>query len=190
MGVDTVKAPAVFLDRDGVLNRAMLKNGKAVPPASLDQLEILPGVREALVRLKNAGYRLVVVTNQPDVARGVTAKTTVNGIHDFLAETLPLDEIRVCFHDDGDHCGCRKPRPGLLLDPPSYDVGASIMVGDRWRDVEAGRAAGCRATILIDYGYDEPLPNEPDVRVLSLARAADWILNTLPFLSDHARASD
>ena len=190
MGINTIRLPAVFLDRDGVLNRAVLKNGKPVPPDALDQVEILPGVRDALVRLKTAGYRLVVVTNQPDVARGVTTKAIVNAVHNFMLDVLPLDEIRVCFHDDPDHCACRKPKPGLLIDPPSYDVEASIMIGDRWRDVEAGRAAGCRATILIDYGYDEPLPNEPDVRVSSLALATDWILNSLPFPSDHAHAAD
>jgi D-glycero-D-manno-heptose 1,7-bisphosphate phosphatase len=133
---------------------------------------------------------LIVVTNQPDVARGVTTKTIVNAIHDFLFDVLPLDEIRVCFHDDVDRCACRKPKPGLLLQPPWYDVAASIMVGDRWRDVEAGRAAGCRATILIDYGYDEPIPNQPDVRVASLTEATDWILKTLPRPSDGGHAAD
>ena len=180
----------MFLDRDGVLNRAVLQNGKPVPPDSLDAVEILSGVPEALARLKRAGYGLVVVTNQPDVARGVTKKATVNAIHDFLRATLPLDDVRVCFHDEVDRCDCRKPKPGLLIHPPVYDVAASIMVGDRWRDVEAGRAAGCRATILIDYGYDEPIPNEPDVRVTSLTEATDWILKSLPHPSDGGHAAD
>lgn len=179
MGIDTIKSPAVFLDRDGVLNRTVIRNGKIVPPASLDEFEILPGVPEALARLKGAGYWLIVTTNQPDVARGFTTKAIVTAIHDFMTRTLPVDEIRVCFHDDADRCECRKPKPGLLIDPPLYDVAASVMVGDRWRDVEAGRAAGCRATILVDYGYDEAIPNEPDLRVTSLTEAADWILNTL-----------
>jgi D-glycero-D-manno-heptose 1,7-bisphosphate phosphatase len=176
VGVDALKPPAVFLDRDGVLNRAVIKEGKPYPPASVEQLEILPGVAEALDRLKAAGYRLVVVTNQPDIARGATSPEAVEAIHRKLRETLRIDEIRVCPHDDADECPCRKPKAGLLLTPATVDVGASIMVGDRWRDIEAGRAAGCRSTILVDYGYAEELFHEPDVRVSSLAEAAQWIL--------------
>ena len=185
MGIDTVKRPAIFLDRDGVLNRTTFRNGRPIPPQSLDELEILPGVPGALLRLKAAGYSLVVVTNQPDVARGVTTRTMVDEIHRFLGERLPIDEFRVCVHDDRDDCECRKPRPGLLLASPQYDMRRSVMIGDRWRDVDAGRAAGCGATILVDYGYDEHVPNEPTVRVGSLEEAADWILRdglkTVPY---------
>jgi D-glycero-D-manno-heptose 1,7-bisphosphate phosphatase len=141
-------------------------------------VEILPGVADALARLKAAGYALVVTTNQPDVARGATTRNIVANIHAYLRRHLPIDEFRVCFHDDADRCACRKPQPGLLLDPPVYDVAASVMVGDRWRDVEAGRAAGCRATVLVDYAYDETMPNEPDARRSSLADAAEWILRS------------
>jgi D-glycero-D-manno-heptose 1,7-bisphosphate phosphatase len=176
MGIDAVKRPAVFLDRDGVINRTMFRNGKPIPPQSLGELEILPGVSDALARLKAAGFALVVVTNQPDVARGVTTRTIVEELHTFLGSTLPIDEFRVCMHDDHDRCACRKPLPGLLLAEPQYDVARSVMVGDRWRDIDAGRAAGCRATILIDYGYDEAIPNEPTVRVASLLEACEWIL--------------
>ena len=176
MGIHAVTRPAVFLDRDGVINRTIVRGGKMYPPASLDQLEILPDVPDALLALKQAGYALVVTTNQPDVARGLTTREMVAAIHDYLAERLPIDEFRVCYHDDADECTCRKPRPGLLLAAPRYDVARSVMVGDRWRDVDAGRAAGCRATILVDYGYDEPINHEPDVRVASLGDAARWIL--------------
>lgn len=167
---------AVFLDRDGVINRAVMRDGKPYAPALLDDLELLPGVERALERLRDAGFARVVVTNQPDIARGTTTREAVDAIHAFMLRDLALDEIRVCPHDDADNCPCRKPKPGLLLEPPPYDVSSSYMVGDRWRDIEAGRAAGCRATILIDYEYDEPLPHEPTVRVRSLAEAADWIL--------------
>lgn len=179
MGIHSVKPRAVFLDRDGCINAAVMRGRTPVPPASLEELEILPGVPEALRRLKDAGYALVVVTNQPDIARGTTPRATVDAIHAHLRATLPLDEIRVCDHDDPDQCRCRKPLPGLLLEPATYDVGRSVMVGDRWRDVEAGRRAGCRATILVDYGYDEPLAGPPDHTVGSLAEAAEWILSTL-----------
>ena len=171
-----MKPAAVFLDRDGVLNRAVVRAGKPYPPASVDELEILPGAAGALARLKAAGYALVVVTNQPDIARGTTTRAAVDAIHARMASMLPIDEFRVCPHDDRDACACRKPRPGLLVDPPTTDVAASVMVGDRWRDIEAGRAAGCGATILIDHDYYESIPNEPDVRVASLSEAAAWIL--------------
>jgi D-glycero-D-manno-heptose 1,7-bisphosphate phosphatase len=168
--------PAVFLDRDGVLNRAIVRDGRPYPPQGIEDLDIFPGVRDALLRLKAAGYSLVVVTNQPDVARGRQSRETVEALHARLASELPLDEFRVCYHDDADACECRKPSPGLLTRPPVYPLNQSIMVGDRWRDVEAGRRAGCRAVILIDRGYDEGRTAEPDIRVSSLTEAADWIL--------------
>jgi D-glycero-D-manno-heptose 1,7-bisphosphate phosphatase len=174
-----MKPAAVFLDRDGVLNRAPVVNWRPGAPLTLEAFEILPGVAPALRRLKVAGYALVVVTNQPDVPRGRVTRETVESMHERLANELPLDDIRVCYHDKDDGCSCRKPAPGLLLDPPTYAVERSVIVGDRWRDVEAGRRAGCRATILVDYGYDESLPHEPDVRVGSLGEAVDWILTNV-----------
>ena len=173
-----MKPPAVFLDRDGVLNRALIVNRRPCAPLTLEEFEVLP-VRPELERLKAAGYTLVVVTNQPDVARGRVTRESIEAMHARLAAALPLDEIRVCYHDKADGCSCRKPAPGLLLTPPIYDVARSVMVGDRWRDVEAGKRAACRATILLDYAYDEALPHEPDVRVGSLAEAVDWILSNL-----------
>jgi D-glycero-D-manno-heptose 1,7-bisphosphate phosphatase len=167
---------AVFLDRDGVLNRAIVRNGKPYPPASVEALEILPDVPAALAKLKQAGYRLVVVTNQPDVARGDQDRRVVEAINSTLVASLPLDEVRVCYHDDRDDCACRKPKPGLLLQPPDHDLSRSVMVGDRWRDVEAGRRAQVRATVLIERGYDEECPVAPDARVMSLGEAVDWIL--------------
>jgi D-glycero-D-manno-heptose 1,7-bisphosphate phosphatase len=178
MGVHAVK-PAVFLDRDGVINRAIVRNGRPYPPRGLEDLEILPGVPEALARLKAAGFATIVVTNQPDVARGRQTRQAVEGMHEHLARRLPLDEFRVCYHDDRDDCACRKPKPGLLTRTPLYDVGRSVIVGDRWRDIEAGRRAGCRATVLIDYGYEEDETAEPDIRVRSLAESVDWILSKL-----------
>ena len=166
----------VFLDRDGVINRAFIRGGRPYAPASPQELEVLPGVRDALTRLGAAGYALVVVTNQPDIARRRMRIEAVEEMHARLRDELGLDDIRVCPHDDADRCDCRKPKPGLLLREPRPDFAESIMIGDRWRDIEAGRAAGCGATILVDYHYDEALPHEPDARVSSLAEAADWIL--------------
>jgi D-glycero-D-manno-heptose 1,7-bisphosphate phosphatase len=179
VGVYTVRTAAVFLDRDGVLNRALVVNRRPGAPLTLEEFEILPGVGPELERLKAAGYALIVVTNQPDVARGRVSRETIEAMHARLAAELPIDEIRVCYHDKRDGCSCRKPAPGMLLDPPNHAVERSVMIGDRWRDIEAGKRAGCRATILLDYGYDERLPHEPDVRVRSLAEAVDCILSNL-----------
>jgi D-glycero-D-manno-heptose 1,7-bisphosphate phosphatase len=178
MGIHSERSRAVFLDRDGVINRTVVRDGRPYPPASVDALELLPGVAEALARLHDAGYRLVVVTNQPDIARGTQDRAVVDAMHAKLAATLPIDDFRVCDHDDPDGCNCRKPKPGLLrqaAQAADIDLGASFMVGDRWRDIEAGRAAGCR-TIFIDYDYNELRRHAPDVIVRSLAEAADWIL--------------
>jgi len=170
---------AVFLDRDGVINRAFVRDGKPYPPSDLVELEILPGVPGALVLLKNNGFQLVVVTNQPDVARGTRTREEVEIIHSALSSRLVIDEFRVCYHDAADRCACRKPKPGMLLDAAreaNLDLSNSFMVGDRWRDIEAGNQAGC-ATIFIDAGYKEKRPDKMDACVRSLPEAADWILS-------------
>jgi D-glycero-D-manno-heptose 1,7-bisphosphate phosphatase len=176
--VSSVPGPAIFLDRDGVLNRAIVREGMPHAPANLGELEIPADVPAALARLKQAGFALVVVTNQPDVVRGQQTREMVEALNAAIASRLPLDEVRVCYHDDGDACGCRKPKPGLLLREPAYDVARSFMVGDRWRDIEAGRSARVKATILIDSGHTEPIRTEPDFRARSMSEAADWILNS------------
>lgn len=172
---------AVFLDRDGVINAAVVLEGKPYPPASAAELEILSDVPDALARLSAAGYVLVVVTNQPDVARGKQRREEVDEIHSRLRGALPLDAVYCCFHDDRDACACRKPGPGMMLDAArdlGIDLSRSFVVGDRWRDVDAGLAAGCR-TVFIDRGYAERQPSQCDLRCGSLAEAADWILRTV-----------
>lgn len=172
-----MKRAAVFLDRDGVINRPMLIKGRPHPPATLTALEILPGVSPALKLLKSRGYWLIVVTNQPDVARGSGCRATIDRMHEMLGQSLPLDAILACFHDDADGCECRKPRPGLLLRAAldlELDLARSFMVGDRWRDIEAGRRAGC-GTFFVDRGYDEAAPSAFDHRVGSLPEAAGII---------------
>lgn len=161
-----------------MINRAIVRDGKPYPPHHIDDLEVLPGVPEALARLRRAGFHLVVVTNQPDVARGTQRREVIDAMHASLASALPIDEFRVCDHDDSDDCVCRKPKPGMLeaaAREADLSLPDSFMVGDRWRDVEAGRRAGCR-TVFIDRHYAEARPDRPDVTVGSLPEAVDWIL--------------
>jgi transaldolase len=168
---------AVFLDRDGVLNHAVLRDGKPHPPADEQAMTIVAGAADALLRLRERDFRLIVVTNQPDVARGTQSRDAVEAMNAKLRAALPVDEIVVCFHD-GDACDCRKPKPGALLDAArrhGIDLSQSFLVGDRWRDIEAGQRAGVTC-LFIDHGYDERQPEGAFVRVDSIAGAAEEIL--------------
>jgi len=172
---------AIFLDRDGVINRALTRDGKPYPPSSLAEFEILPGVAEACAQLKQAGFLLVVVTNQPDVGRGTMKQETVEAIHEQMRRALPIDRVEVCYHpgQGASECDCRKPKPGMLLRAArelGIDLARSFMVGDRWRDIDAGHAAGV-TTILVDYGYAEALRQPPQHRVHSLREATTLILD-------------
>jgi D-glycero-D-manno-heptose 1,7-bisphosphate phosphatase len=175
------KLRAVFLDRDGVINRAVVRDGKPYAPATLEELEILPGASSALSDLKDCGFLLLVITNQPDVGRGLQQREVAERMNQFLTSALPLDGVFVCYHSDDDACDCRKPRPGLLLRAArerDLDLARSFVIGDRWRDIEAGHNAGC-TTILIDRGYKETPPLcQPDVSVKSLREAADWVVTS------------
>lgn len=180
MGVTDLKRPAVFLDRDGVLNRAYIhEDGKSHPPAIPEELEILPGIAEACHALQKAGFLLIVVTNQPDVARGIQPQKVIEAINDLLRSQIPVDEIRVCYHDDADNCACRKPKSGLLQDAAlvwGIDFARSFMIGDRWTDIEAGRAVGCK-TILIGDTLLEEDRGGPDFHAASMTDAVKWILS-------------
>jgi D-glycero-D-manno-heptose 1,7-bisphosphate phosphatase len=179
---------AVFLDRDGVLNAAQVREGRPYPPQSLAELLIYDEARTACRLLKSAGYMLICVTNQPDLARGNADRDQVEKLNQTIAAALELDAVRMCPHDDADQCQCRKPKPGLLVAAArefGIDLSVSVMVGDRWRDVEAGQAAGCR-TIFIDRGYDERQPVTTDYRSADILDAANWICRHGP---THAASS-
>jgi transaldolase len=190
MGIHEVKSEArsqkselkraVFLDRDGVINRALEKEAKPYPPTSLAEFEILPDVPAACAKLKAAGFLLVVATNQPDVGRGTLKQEVVEKIHAHMMVQLPVDRIEVCYHAGKglSDCDCRKPKPGMLLHAAKefkIDLAQSWMVGDRWRDIDCGHAAGCK-TIFIDRGYAEELKQKPDFSARNLGEAADIIL--------------
>ena len=174
------RARAVFLDRDGVINRSLERDGRPYPPRSPAEFEILPEVPAACAKLKAAGFLLVVATNQPDVGRKTMKMELVEALHAEMLRQLPLDRVEVCYHSGrpGDECDCRKPKPGMLVraaDELGIDLAQSWMVGDRWRDVDCGHAAGCR-TIFIDRGYVEELKQQPDFSAGNLAEAVEIIL--------------
>jgi transaldolase len=170
---------AVFFDRDGVLNDALVQNGNPHPPASLDDLRLASDARESVALLRAAGFVTICVTNQPDVARGTLEHGAADAMNAYVRRELELDDVIACYHDDTDACACRKPRPGMLLEGArrwSVDLAQSYMVGDRWRDIEAGTAAGCR-TVFVDRTWPERRPaHEPNATVASVADAAAWIL--------------
>jgi D-glycero-D-manno-heptose 1,7-bisphosphate phosphatase len=176
------KRPAVFLDRDGVLNRPLVRDGLPFPPASVEDFEIYPDAAEGCERLKPAGFLLVVVTNQPDVGRGTQSRGTVDAMHSKLRAAVPaLDAIEVCYHagaSNGEPCDCRKPKPGMLLRAAAehgIDLKRSFLIGDRWRDVDCAHASGCRA-VFIDRGYHEPLREKPEFTVTSFSEAVAMVL--------------
>jgi len=172
---------AVFLDRDGVLVIPEFRDGRSYAPISLEGYRFYPDAAEALARLKAAGYKLVVVTNQPDVGKGLIPQTMADEMHDRLRRAMPVDLIKACFHTQAADCDCRKPKPGMLLEA-ARELGialeSSYMVGDRASDVEAGEAAGCR-TVFIDLDYRERRPAAPTFIVRSVAEAADRILGSI-----------
>ena len=155
---------AVFLDRDGVINKTIIEGGLPTSPNSLDELEILPSVKESILRLKKLNFICLLVTNQPNVTREKIDKSTVIKMNNFLKKKIQLDDIFVCYHDDKDNCNCRKPKPGLLLlagKKWNVDFKKSFMIGDRWRDIQAGEKVGCK-TIYLDYNYKDIKPKNPD----------------------------
>jgi D-glycero-D-manno-heptose 1,7-bisphosphate phosphatase len=171
---------AVFLDRDGVINRAIVRDGKPYAARSLEEFEILPGVAAALEDLRTAGFLNIVVTNQPDVGANKIARDMVEAMHAQLLQTLPVDAVKACYHVESDNCECRKPKPGMILQAARehhVDVNESFLVGDRWRDVAAGQRAGCKS-FFIDSGYAEKRPEKPYVSVKSLPEAAQLILQS------------
>jgi D-glycero-D-manno-heptose 1,7-bisphosphate phosphatase len=175
---------AVFLDRDGVLNRPVVRNGLPRPPFRVGEFELYEDVADGCARLKAANFLLVVITNQPDVGRAQQTRETVEAMHLKMQSALPgLDRIEVCYHAGeryGQRCDCRKPRPGMILRAAAelkIDLGASYVIGDRWRDIDCARATGCRA-IFIQRGYQESLRQLPDFTVLNFTDAVNALLRT------------
>ncbi len=180
MVTPTSRRPAAFLDRDGVLNVPILREGRSYAPRREEDFRLYPGIGEAISRLRAAGYLIVVVTNQPDVGAGTVAPETIEAMHDRLAADLPIDRIEVCYDTRQRPSRRLKPAPGMLLDAAAalrIDLAASVMIGDRAGDIEAGWAAGCGTTVFIDRGYTAEMPpTGQSATVDSLGEAVDWVL--------------
>lgn len=175
------KMRAVFLDRDGTLNKSIERR----PPNTPDELEMLPGAAQAVAQLHAAGFKIFVVTNQGGVALGYMTKKELDAIHDKLREEVEkaggkIDAIAACTHKPWAKCSCRKPKPGLILqlaEKYNIDLAGSFMIGDREMDIQAGQAAGA-TTILV--GDEDIAPTVPDHKVPDLAAAAELILSFDP----------
>ncbi len=182
MGKHEVVRRAVFMDRDGVLNRPVVRNGQPHPPSRVEDFELYDDVADGCARLKAAEFLLVVITNQPDVGRGMQSREAVEAMHVKMQSALPsLDRIEICYHAGercGEPCDCRKPRPGMILRAAAelkIYVSASYVIGDRWRDINCARASGCRA-IFIERGYEESLHETPDFTVANFGDAVNALL--------------
>ena len=172
---------AFFLDRDGVVNKSLVVNGLPRPPREINEIEILPGVKEAINILVKFEFEIVVVTNQPDVARGNQSKTNVELINAYISEATKIQHFYTCYHDDLDRCSCRKPKPGLITLAAAQhgiDLTESYLIGDRYRDIHAGQSAGCK-TFFIDYFYPEIRPKKPYIKVSSLLQAVEIVTGVL-----------
>lgn len=164
---------AVFFDRDGTLIETDVKDGRPIARNDPTSVALVAGAVEICRELAAHGVMLFLVTNQPDVSRGKVTLSAVSEINELVSERCGLTAVESCTHDDVDDCRCRKPRPGMILDLASkyhLNLASSVMVGDRWRDVETGERAGCR-TILINHGYDEGVACVPTWEVHSLVEA-------------------
>jgi len=173
--------PAVFLDRDGVINAPIVIEGKPYSPRNMKEVRVLEGVRDAIPKLHNEGFELIVVTNQPDIANGFVTREFVDEIHSFLRSETGIKHFYVCVHNAEDECVCRKPKSGLLRKAAldlKLDLSSSFLVGDRWKDVEAGQDAGCKC-FFIDNKYEEKRPKLPFLGVNSLLEATSLILEAL-----------
>lgn len=152
---------SIFLDRDGVLVGIKRVKNKPYSVDSLNKISIKKNAQKVLKKLKH-NFLLIMVTNQPNVSRGLVSKSEVNKINNYIKKTFNLDDVFCCFHDDIDKCNCRKPKAGMFFKAKkkwNIDLKKSIMIGDRKKDIDAGKKAGCK-NFFIDYNYNESKPSK------------------------------
>lgn len=174
-----MKNKAIFLDRDGVINKVVMRKGIVSSPWKLEEFEILPDVKECLEEFEEMGFLNIVFTSQPDVSRGLLKIEDLEEMHKSIMKMLPVDEVKFCPHDDKDNCNCRKPKPGLLLEAAkkwSIDLKNSFVIGDTWKDIGAGKGAGCK-TILIRREYNKDFQKDYDFEVNNLKETVEIIKN-------------
>jgi len=175
MGIGKVKHRAVFLDRDGVINKVILRDGKPYSPKKVEEFVLSDGIREAIFRLKEAGYKILIISNQPDLARGEITQGVLDTMTQKVKSEIPIDDVYICPHDDVHQCSCRKPKPGMLIQAAkewNIDLVTSFLIGDTWKDMEAGKAAGCK-TILLDAPYNQDV--KCDFRIKSISECVGII---------------
>ena len=176
MGINSLNR-AVFLDRDGVINQAQVRGGRPYSPMNMTEFFWVEPIKDVTRELKNLGYLLFCVTNQPDVRRGLQRREVVESFHRAILTEIPIEKIFTCYHDDSDNCSCRKPRPGLIVEAQreyGLNLTESWLIGDRWKDIDAGAKAGCN-TVFLEYGYDEKLRTRPDHTISNLAELVPLI---------------
>jgi D-glycero-D-manno-heptose 1,7-bisphosphate phosphatase len=174
---DSELSPAVFLDRDGVVIETFVRNGKPKAISQIKDLRIFPNVKEGIQKLVLSKFQIVVITNQPDVSRGITSLDQVELLHKKISELTGIRYFYTCIHSQNDNCACRKPKTGLLelaAKDLGIDLSKSFLVGDRWSDIEAGNKVNCKC-YFIDYGYDERIPVGEFEVVSSLYEAVQFI---------------
>ena len=174
-----MKNKAIFWDRDGVINKVIMRNGEPSSPWKLEEFEIFPDVKECLEMSKEMGFLNIVFTSQPDISRGNLKIEELEKMHKMMLDTLLVDEVKFCPHDDKDNCSCRKPKPGLILEAAekwSIDLEKSYVIGDSWKDIKAGKAAGCK-TFLLRREYNKDYQKDYDFEVNNLKKMVEVIKN-------------
>ena len=142
---------ATFIERDGILNRVRVERQHQVSPLTMEEFVVNEAIAPLLGKLKAAGLLLIATTHQPGLSRGYQSRRELDRMHDRLRQTLPLDDILVCPHDETDRCPCRRPQPGLLVEAGfkwHLDLDRSVVISDKWQDAEAGRMVGCTSLLL------------------------------------------
>src|SRR2546425_1474666 len=142
---------AVFIERDGILNEVGVGPKNPIVPLTLEEFRIKKEAEPSLKKLKKAGFVLIVTSNQPGLSRGYQSRRELDRMHDLVKRCFPIDDLMICPHDESDHCPCRKPRPGLLIEAAfkwHLNLDHSFVISDKWQDAEAARTAGCTSLLL------------------------------------------